>query len=456
MSVPQSNPQIREDLLKIVEQVELRFADKGFTISKAEILGYLLEVVIIRNKMDYSELIKNYGSADTIASELASKNDIIWPVDPWYGSQISFQKHQSVDQTKSSNFMKSVITAHNISLIASIYILTRVLLSIALALIRGDPASFEIVIDFTPYNIGVFFWYPLFSILAYSHISRISHNTELRAGVDDMELWLNKIKKTSYFHTIVLFAFYGFYFLGSISVLTISGRDTIQYRPANGVTYRLVLQMIIISLYFYLIGLKKLFYGSCGGEYWHIEPYRRRSVKYLFNTLLYTKQVIVLSELLLFIYITKYYDTLKQYQINVLLGVDETYIIIALFYFFVIIALLSIIWFSPPTNQAKYWLRSSIQTDIFYILSMGLLSYQIMQIKLIVVNNRIESLPGYTPSIFRDFFILPFIVLFSTMVMVQFQYIMFKRKFGNNIKLRDLIFKNGYSLIAEIESKIIE
>ena len=456
MSVPRSNPQIREDLLKIVEQVELRFADKGFTISKAEILGYLLEVIVVRNKMDYSELIKNYGSADSIAAELASNNDIVWPVDPWYGNQISFQKHQSVDQTKSSNFMRSVITAHNISLIASIYILTQILVAIALALIRGDPASFEIVIDLTPYNIGVFFWYPIFSIFAYSHISRISHDTELRAGVDDMELWLSKIKKTSYFHTIVLFAFYGFYILGSISVVSVIGRDSIQYKPANGVTNRLAMQMIIVSLYFYLIGLKKLFYGSCGGEYWHVEPPHRKWMKYSFNILLYTKQLIALGEILLFIYITKYYDILKQYEINVLLGVNETYIIVSLLYFFIIIVILGIIWFSPPTDQTKYWLRSSFQTDLIYIVSMGLISYQIIKIKQIVANNRIQAFPGYSPSIFQDFFILPFIVLFSIIMIVQFQYLLFKHKFGSNIKLRALIFKNGYSLISETEGKITE
>lgn len=225
---------------------------KGFEIDKSVIAGIIIDE-IYRNFRAYNGSMEDrLGDPKNIAQKLLQENNRSWPVNNWYPSEIKFE------QFKSRNLMKSFVIMRSILFIQ--FLLAAFALIGSVVLIRGifDGTTNDNTDAFQSYaNFHLLYIYPAFVILIYLGISKISKNTNLRAGVADMHNWKQKIVYTSWIHTFSYVIFCLYLIFGSITP-DINAVEQKYKSPSNEVSFTLAIPLVVVSVFFFKMGLTVL------------------------------------------------------------------------------------------------------------------------------------------------------------------------------------------------------
>ncbi len=269
MSFSKTDTSTQQKLSFLTDRIESSIQSKGYEIPRSEIIGYLLEFFIIDAKLDETRLNDLVGSVENITTELVAMKDIQWPQAPWYGKEIKYPleatDYKIIDQARSSQFMNFYTYLQMALMLPSIYVLIMVVLSFSLALIRGDPESFTKSIGISTNNLYIFYYFGIYSIIIYPLTAKISNDKQLRAGVDDMEAWVHKMKRLSYFQTFSYGSFCLMMFIGSFAEVQISDTAMVhETSPANEIALTTTLFHILFTTFFYYQGISRLHNSASG------------------------------------------------------------------------------------------------------------------------------------------------------------------------------------------------
>lgn len=271
MSSQGTDVAIQNFLTKLIDAVEEKINSTGYAVPRSEIIGYLLEFFVVDGNLNEDNLNDMIGDISQISQDLIASKDIQWPEAPWYGKEIKYpleiSEKSTLDQATSSQFMRSYQYLHGIFMLPSAYVLILVILSFGLAIIRSDPDSFKISVGVDTNPLYLFFYYAIFSLIFYPTTARLSNNTQLRGGVEDMEAWLANMKRLAYFQSFSYGMFSFMMFIGSFAVVKI-GTETITQdeTPANGIPLMTTLFYILFATFIYYHGIKRLWSHASGGS----------------------------------------------------------------------------------------------------------------------------------------------------------------------------------------------
>ncbi|MCE7734497.1 MAG: hypothetical protein GPJ54_06445 [Candidatus Heimdallarchaeota archaeon] len=388
---------IQKFLTTLVDNIEEKIKSTGYAVPRSEIIGYLLEFFVVDGNLTEDRLNQMVGDVSQITQDLIAAKDIQWPEAPWYGRQIEYPLEVSdsstLDQATSSQYMRFYQYVHGVFMIPSAYVLILVILSFSLAIIRSDPNSFKISVGIDMNPLYLFYYYAIFSLIFYPITVRISNNSQLRSGIEDMESWLTNMKKLAYFQSFSYGMFSFMMFIGSFAVVRIGTESAVlEETPANGIPLITTLFYIVFASFIYYHGIKRLWTHASGGSLRQtLGRPKYRIVGFGISISSFMKNVIIIlvaSGTILFI---NGFSAIRNNENVSLNGLSSLFLILTAIYAIIDFSTLLYFRLSTPTGYTYVLRKNLVRNNVIQIVNVIIFTIAYIAFSIEFINHSNEG-----------------------------------------------------------------